>query len=109
MTMNEYQEAQMRTAPTNYVNDFTMLVNASLGLCGESGEVADIIKKNTFQGHDLDKKHVAEELGDILWYVSLGAKSLGYTLDEIAEMNVNKLKKRYPDGFDPQRSVCRED
>lgn len=106
ITANDYQRAALRTANgTNCVN----LMNAALGMAGESGEVADIIKKHTFQGHDLDVNHVAEELGDVLWYVAVGAEAIGLSLGEVAQRNVDKLKRRYPDGFDKSRSINRED
>lgn len=105
MNMNEYQELQMRTASEAAYTD--MITNAALGLAGESGEVCDIVKKAKFQGHKLDVEHVIEELGDVLWYVSLGAKGCGITLDELAQRNIDKLRKRFPDGFDAERSVNR--
>ena len=85
------------------------LQNAALGLAGESGEVADMIKKVSFQGHQLDEKHLAEEIGDILWYCALAATGLGIDLDDIAQGNVDKLMKRYPQGFDQERSIHREE
>ncbi len=106
ITVNDYQRSALRTA--NGANGIN-LTNAALGLAGESGEVADIVKKHCFQGHDLDEDHVAEELGDILWYVAVGAEAIGLTLGEVAERNIEKLKKRYPDGFDKARSINRED
>lgn len=107
MKMNEYQSAAMRTA-NGMDNRYPMILNGVLGLNGESGECADIVKKHLFQGHDLDEKHLAEELGDVLWYIAVTARSIGYDLDEIAQMNVDKLLKRYPDGFDSERSVNRD-
>ena len=103
MTGNEYQKAALRTANTKCRN----LQNCGLGLCGESGEVADIIKKHTFQGHPLDKKHIAEELGDVAWYMAVTAYMIGVPLDDILALNVEKLKERYPDGFSEDRSVNR--
>lgn len=108
MNMNDYQFAAMRTAK-GMNNRYPMILNGVLGLSGECGECADIVKKFFFQGHDLDKKHLAEELGDVLWYVAVTAFSVGYDLDEIAHMNVNKLLERYPNGFEAERSVNRND
>ena len=108
MTINEYQIEAMRTASgVNYENH-GMLINAALGLCGESGEVADIIKKATFQGHELDVVHVAKELGDVAWYLAVGARAIGYDLETIMQMNVDKLRARYPDGFDADKSQHRK-
>ena len=108
MNMKDYQLSAMRTA-NGTDKRYPMILNGVLGLNGESGECADIVKKHLFQGHELDEKHLAEELGDVLWYVAVTAFSIGYDLDEIAQMNVSKLLKRYPDGFDKARSVNRDE
>ena len=103
--LDEYQKAALRTNPTQ---DFEKnIINASLGLCGESGEVADIVKKWSNQGHSLPDEEIIEELGDVLWYASLMAHTLGYTLSEVASLNIKKLKLRYPYGFDPNKSINR--
>ena len=107
MTINEYQAAALRTAQTDKFLARELLLNSVLGLCGESGEVADLVKKYRFQGHDLDLDHVAKELGDIAWYLAVGAYSIGYNLEKILQMNVDKLKARYPDGFSTDRSLHR--
>ena len=108
MTINEYQAAALRTAQTEELTHIELVMNAALGLCGESGEVADIVKKFRFQGHDLDFEHIAKELGDIAWYLAVGAYSIGYDLEKILQMNVDKLKERYPDGFSTDRSLHRD-
>lgn len=108
MTINEYQIEAMRTASGMNYENHGMLINAALGLCGESGEVADIIKKATFQGHELDVVHVAKELGDVAWYLAVGARAIGYDLETIMQMNVEKLRARYPDGFDAEKSQHRK-
>ena len=108
MTINEYQNEAMRTANGMDYENHGMLINAALGLCGESGEVADIVKKATFQGHELDVVHVAKELGDVAWYLAVGAHAIGYDLETIMQMNVEKLRARYPDGFDADRSQHRQ-
>ena len=109
MKINEYQELALRTANTDAmkIKEEAML-NGVLGLNGEAGEVADIVKKNRFQGHSLDKEHIAKELGDICWYIALLAYSIDYDLETIMQMNIDKLKKRYPKGFDKERSLNRE-
>lgn len=107
MTINEYQSLAMRTASGMNYEHHGMLLNGVLGLCGESGEVADIVKKATFQGHDLDIEHVAKELGDICWYIAVSATAIGCDLETIMKMNIEKLRKRYPDGFDAERSKNR--
>ena len=108
MTINEYQIAALRTAQADKLTARELLLNSALGLCGESGEVADLLKKYHFQGHNLDLDHVAKELGDIAWYLAVGAYSIGYDLETILQMNVDKLKARCPDGFSADRSLHRD-
>lgn len=104
MNMNDYQFAAMRTACGMDMR-YPMIINGVLGLYGEC---ADIVKKHLFQGHELDEMHLAEELGDVLWYIAVAAFSIGFGLDEIAQMNVDKLLNRYPYWFDAKRSVNRD-
>jgi len=86
------------------------LLNAALGLAGEAGEFADHIKKNRFQGHDLDPDHLVKELGDILWYIAQAATALDVPIDEVMARNIKKLEARYPEGhFDADRSRNREE
>lgn len=106
MTGNEYQKAALRTANHRYAED--LLVNGVMGLCGEAGECIDMVKKVTFQNHDLDKEHLAKELGDCAWYLAVTANAIGYELDTIFQMNVDKLMARYPNGFEADRSLHRE-
>lgn len=107
MTPNEYQTAAMRTSSkTISVNEH--LMNGALGLAGESGEVADIVKKAFMQGHPMDRDHIAKELGDICWYIAETATAIGYDLETIMQMNIDKLMKRYPEGFSTDRSQHRE-
>lgn len=104
MTINEYQHLAMRTANEEGLS----LSNMALGLAGESGEVADLVKKTMHQLHPLDRDKLFEELGDVAWYLALGATVLGTTLEAILEANILKLQARYPDGFDSKRSINRE-
>lgn len=108
MTANEYQEAALRTASYAYRNENPLLLDGLMGLNGEAGECIDILKKAIFQGHELDKEHMAKELGDVAWYLAVSAEAIGYKLDDIFQMNIDKLKKRFPDGFDVERSLNRE-
>lgn len=110
MEANEYQALAMRTSNKTLTNK-EHLINGALGLCGESGEVADIIKKHTMQGHPMNRERIAEELSDVYWYLAETATAIGYTLDEIQRMNVEKLLRRYPDkeGFSAERSINREE
>ena len=107
MTINEYQAAALRTAQTEEVAPIELVMNAALGLCGESGEVADLVKKYLFQGHELDFDHIAKELGDISWYLAVGAYAIGLDLETIFRMNIEKLEARYPNGFEVDRSLHR--
>ena len=109
MTINEYQSSAMRTANGMDYEHYGMLVNGALGLSGESGEVADIVKKVLFQGHELDIDHVAKELGDVAWYLAVASAAIGYDLETVMRMNIEKLKKRYPEGFSTERSQNREE
>ena len=107
MTINQYQQDAMRTANPDNPMAYGMLVNGAMGLCGEAGEVVDIVKKFLFQGHDLSREHLAEELGDVAWYLAVTAYSIGYDLESVLAMNVEKRAKRYPQGFDRDHSVHR--
>ncbi len=84
-------------------------MNGVMGLCGESGEVIDILKKHLSQGHELNKEKMAEELGDVAWYLAETAYALGYDLEDILQRNIDKLQKRYPDGFTVEDSIHRKD
>lgn len=109
MTPNEYQKLAMRTASGMNHSEYGMLMNAALGICGEGGEVADMVKKATFQGHTLDEEHLAKELGDVAWYIAVGAYAIGYDFETILRMNIDKLKARYPDGFEVDKSRDRRE
>lgn len=107
MTINEYQKLAMTTLNPE-LDTKDVLINGVMGLCGESGEAIDIVKKWLAQGHELDKEKLAKELGDIAWYLAETAWALEIPLEEIFQANIDKLKKRYPQGFDSQRSIHRE-
>lgn len=105
LTLDTYQELSARTA----VSDDLALLNYGLGISGEAGEVADLIKKQYFHGHRGDEQDLAKELGDVLWYVSQIARHAGVSLSEIAQGNIDKLQKRYPEGFSEHASVNRSE
>lgn len=108
MTFDEYQDAAARTAAG--IPDPTIaLATFGLGIAGEAGEVADLIKKHIGHGHPLDVEKVKKELGDVLWYVAAVAWACGVTLDDVAHANVAKLRARYPDGFSTAASLARAD
>ena len=108
MTINEYQSLAMTTLNPD-LDRKDVLINGVMGLCGESGEAIDIVKKWLAQGHELDKDKLARELGDIAWYLAETAWALEIPLEQILQANIDKLKKRYPEGFDSQRSIRRKD
>lgn len=107
MTLNEYQELAQRTSRKDISPD-DHLFNALLGLAGETGECCDLVKKCFYQdGRDI-RESMLEELGDVLWYVAEAAEAMGYELEDVARHNIDKLRQRYPDGFDAERSLHRE-
>lgn len=87
--------------------DIGGIFNACLGLSGEVGEFNDMIKKWVFHEKELDMEHAKKEAGDILWYVVMLCESFSWNMEEIMQMNVDKLKARYPDGFDVERANYR--
>lgn len=102
MTLNEYQELAVRTdIPTEKMRG---LLIAVMGMAGEAGESLEHLKKVIEQGHDLDTIKLIEEGGDCLWYIAKLARYCGVTLEELARRNIEKLKKRYPNGFSVERS-----
>ncbi|HEX5830965.1 MAG TPA: nucleoside triphosphate pyrophosphohydrolase family protein [Gemmatimonadaceae bacterium] len=107
MDLNEYQALARRTLGDRTHDE--QLANAALGLAGEAGEVADAMKKHLFHKHPLDRDEMVKELGDCLWYVAAMATALGIELDEIGARNIDKLRKRYPEGFSVERSLNRVD
>lgn len=126
ITVNEYQKECLKTLNMEKTDDFiferefvvsggtvkgemdySRILEGLIGLNGEAGECIDIIKKNLFQGHALDTMHLAEELGDVAWYLAVSAWALGFDLEDILKMNINKLRKRYPNGFEALRSIER--
>ena len=86
-----------------------VLINNIMGLCGESGEAIDIVKKWLMQGHELDKKHLVRELGDVAWYLAEAATTLDVPLETVFQENLDKLRQRFPNGFDTGASVKRKE
>ena len=105
MEFDQYQEEVMRTA-ASLSGDLGLSV-AALGLNEEAGEFAGVLKKHLGQGHTFDREKMIKELGDVLWYAGLAAEMLGVRLSEVAARNVEKLRARYPNGFEPARSLNR--
>ncbi len=107
MTINEYQTFALRTLNPE-LSEKDVLINGVMGLCGESGEAIDLVKKHLAQGHPLEAEKLAKELGDIAWYLAETAHAIGYSLEDILQMNIDKLAARYPEGFSSDRSMNRE-
>ena len=107
MELNEYQKLAMVTSskPNSQLEDLLVGV---MGLCGESGEAIDLVKKHLHQGHELDKNALIKEMGDIAWYLAELATVLDINLEEVLIANIEKLKKRYPEGFSEDASINRE-
>lgn len=103
MTFDEFQVAATRTNGQILMKD--MILNGTLGLAGESGEVVEIIKKWLFHDKPICFEQIALELGDVLWYLASICEGLGTTLELVAELNVEKLRKRYEHGFTPGGGV----
>ena len=108
MTGNEYQRLAMTTLNPDLSRQ-DVLINAVMGLCGESGEAIDLVKKHLHQGHELDREKLIKELGDIAWYLAEAAYALDTPLDTVLEQNIAKLKARYPEGFETEKSMNRQE
>lgn len=108
MTINEYQKLAMTTLNPDLTKK-DVLINGVMGLCGESGECIDIVKRHLAQGHELDRGALIKELGDVAWYLAETAFALDVELEEVLICNIEKLKKRYPEGFSTEKSINREE
>lgn len=109
LSANDYQKLALKFEQ-GMSQDYPRIVMGLMGLNGEAGEAIDILKKHLFHFHELDKYHLARELGDVAWYLAVSADAIGYSLEENFEMNLNKLSKRYPEGhFDPEYSKHRKE
>ena len=107
MEANEYQKLAMTTL-NPALDKKDVLINSVMGLCGESGEAIDIVKKWLMQGHELDREHLIKELGDVAWYLAEAATALDVPLATVLQGNLDKLRQRFPNGFDTEASVHRK-
>jgi len=107
MTIDDYQNLAVRTRSKD-LSPLESLTTLTLGLAGEAGEVADIVKKHVGHGHDLDHDKIVAEIGDVLWYCACLSDHLGVSLGDVAARNIEKLRKRYPEGFSTERSLKRD-
>lgn len=106
MTANEYQTMALRTL-NPALDKRDVLLNGVMGLCGEAGEAIDLVKKHLHQGHALDREALLKELGDIAWYLAETAHALDADLETVLRGNIDKLRRRYPEGFDTEKSIDR--
>ncbi|HET8707606.1 MAG TPA: nucleoside triphosphate pyrophosphohydrolase family protein [Pseudomonadales bacterium] len=104
MDFDQFQALSRRTQPPAE----HLLGHSALGIAGEAGEVVDVVKKHTYQGHELDVPKLVDEMGDILWHLCEMCDAIGVPFSAVASRNVAKLQERYPDGFDPERSRNRK-
>ena len=108
---NQYQKLAMRTCnlfDPNAADRTDMTRHAVFGLTSEAGEVAGLFQK-VYQGHELDREHVKKELGDVMWMVAELCTAMDFELEDVMCTNIEKLKARYPDGFDPEKSLHRKE
>ena len=103
----EYQNLAMRTCSIPYDNKYDRLRHAVLGLTSEAGEVAGILQK-VYQGHEFDKEHIKKELGDCMWMIAEACDALDFSMDDVMQLNIDKLKARYPEGFTAEQSLHRK-
>lgn len=115
LSLRDYQQASIRTMPKmiegqyEFYYDNEAVKNYCFGLIGETGEFVDLIKKALYHGHPLDDEKAMKELGDVLHYLSGLCTMLGFSLEHVATMNLDKLSKRYPVGFSVEDSKKRVD
>ena len=106
MTGNEYQKLAARTINLALTHD-GQIMHSLLGMSSEVGELQGLWQK-LYQGHARDYNHEKKELGDVLWMIAEYCTSQGWSLETVAEVNIDKLKSRYPDGFESERSIHRK-
>ena len=107
MRLNDYQTLANRTAKD--LGENMDLMHVALGLAGEAGEFVDAVKRHLIYAKPLDVENAAEELGDSLWFIALGAKRLGISMEDLAKQNIEKLSKRYPEKYSDELAHARLD
>jgi NTP pyrophosphatase (non-canonical NTP hydrolase) len=110
ITLREYQQAALHTAPTPAVGMQREedLLHGCTGICTEGGELMDAYKKARFYGKRVDWVNVREEIGDVLWYLALICRAADTTLEDVANTNIAKLRARYPDKFTTEQALNRD-
>lgn len=107
MNLSDYQREVARTCATSDHSETVKM--ALIGLADEVGEVAGPLKKYLFHGHELSGAKLVDELGDVLWYLTTLANEFDISLEDVISENVEKLRKRYPEGFSSEKSINREE
>jgi NTP pyrophosphatase (non-canonical NTP hydrolase) len=105
VNVQEYQKLARRTCATTEPTETMKLT--LIGMQGELGEIAEPIKKHLYSSHALDTSHVEQEIGDLLWYLANLCNSVGIDIENAMQRNIEKLERRYPDGFSCERSINR--
>lgn len=106
MTFAEYQQAAARTIRDDMMES-EVESHALHGMVAEIGELHGLYQK-VYQGHAAEDVHLKKELGDLLWFIAEYCTACGWDLGEVAQMNIDKLKARYPEGFSTERSLHRK-
>lgn len=107
MKGNEYQKLASRTINQN-LTKAGLELHALHGMVGEIGELHSIYQK-WYQGHKINPEHTKKELGDLLWFVAEYCTAMGWDLEDVMQMNIDKLRARYPEGFDSEHSLHRKE
>ena len=108
MDIREYQEKAKRTI-NRELQDYDLLGDLVFGVNGEIGEVTELFKKHIYHGHSLEIKKLAEELGDVMWYLTNIATLYSLPMSYILDLNIKKLEERYPEGFSKEKSINRKE
>ncbi|ATH07678.1 hypothetical protein BIY24_06880 [Halobacteriovorax marinus] len=116
MNTQEYVKLAIKTESTDFESMNTRLqddglkrlLHAGIGLSTEAGEFLDALKKHIFYGKELDRVNLAEEMGDLFWYLAIVADELGVNMDDVMERNIEKLKARYGEKFSEEKAENRD-
>jgi len=105
-----YREEVLRTCPDFFTEDMnTKMSRGGLGIAGEAGEVADLIKKFVFHDKPVDHDKIIKELGDVYWYLEYLCAVFGLTREQVMEANSKKLRARFPNGWSPAAANAKAD
>lgn len=107
MTGNEYQLLASRTM-NEHLTDVEKVLHALHGMVGEIGELHSLYQK-AYQGHEMEEHHAMSEVSDLLWFIAEYCTVMGWDLDDVMRYNIDKLRNRYPDGFQKEKSLFRKE